>query len=119
MLFRSYDSASVRAYGSASVRAYGSASVEAYGSASVVAYGSARVEAYDSASVMAYDSASVEASGSASVVSMYGEPAVTVRNRAVWIDRRHDTPVIHAVAAELVLRPGSLEQSAPRGREGE
>src|SRR5690606_32824707 len=77
-----FGSARVEAHGSAQVWAHGYAKVEAYGSAKVEAYGFVKVEAYGSAKVEAYNSATVEARGSAQVTTVWGQPTVTVEERA-------------------------------------
>lgn len=97
-----HDFARVGASGSAKVRARGFAKVRAHGFARVEAHDSARVEARDSAWVEARDSATVQASDSATVTTVSGQPTVTVEERAVWIDRRKITPVIHVIDGELV-----------------
>jgi hypothetical protein len=88
-----FETARVEARDSARVVAWGSSSVEAWGSSSVEARDSSRVEAWGSSRVEARDSSRVVAWGS-STTNSYGPKPVKLGERAVWIDRTGDRPVV-------------------------
>jgi len=97
-----WGSATVRAWDAATVEAWDSASVRAGGSATVRAGGSATVEAGGSATVRAGDSATVRAWGSATVNHRASDAKPNIKDRAVWIDRSGNAPVIYTAQGRMI-----------------